>query len=81
MNLSPALDCVLTAQSLEPASDSVLPSFSAPPLLTLCLSVCLCLSKINKGKEDVIPAPKELVGHINFDEDLYTITKPKIVVA
>ena len=28
----------LTAQSLEPASDSVSPSLSAPPPLTLCLS-------------------------------------------
>ena len=32
---------VLTAQSLEPASDSVSPSLSAPPLLTLCLSLSL----------------------------------------
>ena len=30
--------CGLTAQSLEPAWDSVSPSLSAPPLLTLCLS-------------------------------------------
>ena len=35
---------VLTAQNLEPASDSVSPSLSAPPQLALCLS----LSKINK---------------------------------
>ena len=35
---------VLTAQSLEPALDSMSPSLSAPPLLILCLS----LSKINK---------------------------------
>ena len=28
----------LTAQSLEPALDSVSPSVSAPPLLVLCLS-------------------------------------------
>ena len=41
---SPTLSSVLTAQSLEPASDSVSPSLSAPPLLALCLSV----SKINK---------------------------------
>ena len=43
---SPTLDSVLTAQSLEPASDSVSPSLSAPPLLVLsvCLSVCLSLS-------------------------------------
>ena len=32
---------VLTAQSLEPASDSVSPSLSAPPLLVLCLSLSL----------------------------------------
>ena len=45
MSLSPALGSVLTAQSLEPASDSVSPSLSAPPLLMLCISV----SKINKN--------------------------------
>ena len=42
---SPASGSVLTARSLEPASDSVSPSLSAPPLLMLCLSV----SKINKN--------------------------------
>ena len=42
MGSSPASGSVLTAQSLEPVSDSVSPSFSAPPLLALCLS------KINK---------------------------------
>ena len=36
MGLSPVLDSVLTAQSLEPAKDSVSPSLSAPPLLMLC---------------------------------------------
>ena len=35
---SPASGSVLTAQSLEPASDSVSPSLSAPPLLVLSLS-------------------------------------------
>ena len=30
---------LLTVQSLEPASDSVSPTLSAPPLLTLCLFV------------------------------------------
>ena len=45
MGLSPALGSVLTAQRLEPASDSVSPSLSSPPLLTLYLS------KINKGKK------------------------------
>ena len=33
------LGSVLTAQSLEPASDSVSPSLSAPPSLMLCLSL------------------------------------------
>ena len=44
MSLSPVSGSVLTAQSLEPASDSVPPSLSAPPPLMLCLS----LSKIYK---------------------------------
>ena len=35
---SPATGSVLAAQSLEPASDSVSPSLSAPPLLALCVS-------------------------------------------
>ena len=43
-SLSPTLGCVLTAQSLEPDSDSVPPSLSAPPRLSLSLS----LSKVNK---------------------------------
>ena len=41
----PALGSVLTAQSLEPASDSTSPSLYAPPLLMLCLSLS---QKINK---------------------------------
>ena len=36
---SPTLGSVLTAQSLEPASDSVSPSLSAPPLLPFFLSL------------------------------------------
>ena len=36
---SPVSGSVLTARSLEPASDSVSPSLSAPPLLTHCLSL------------------------------------------
>ena len=38
---SPASGSVLTVRNLEPASDSVSPSLSAPPLLTLCLSLSL----------------------------------------
>ena len=41
----PTSGSVLTARSLEPASDSVSPSLSAPSLLMLGLSL---LSKINK---------------------------------
>ena len=36
---SPASGSILTAQSLEPASDSVSPSLSDPPPLMLCLSL------------------------------------------
>ena len=39
--ISRFMGSVLTAQSLEPASDSVSPSLSAPPLLMLCLSLSL----------------------------------------
>ena len=42
VSLSPASGSVLPAQGLEPALNSVSPSLSAPPLLTLSLS------KINK---------------------------------
>ena len=41
MSSSPASGSVLTARSLEPASDSVSPSLSASPLLVLCF----CLSQ------------------------------------
>ena len=39
VGLSPTSGSVPTAQSLEPALDSVSPSLSAPPLLALCLSL------------------------------------------
>ena len=39
MGLSPVLGSVLTAWSLQPVSDSVSPSLSAPPPLSLYLSV------------------------------------------
>ena len=48
VDLSPVLGSVLIAQSPEPASDSVCPSLSAPPLLILCLR----LSKINNVKKN-----------------------------
>ena len=46
MSSSPVSGSVLTAQSPEPASDSVSPSLSAPPLLTLCLSQKINIKKI-----------------------------------
>ena len=48
---SPTSGSVLTAQSLEPASDSVSPSLSlsALPLLMLCLSVSLSINKHEKN--------------------------------
>ena len=48
MGSSPTLGSVLTAHSLEPASDSVSLSLSARHLLTFCLSLSLSLLKINK---------------------------------
>ena len=39
VSLSPESGSVLTAGSLEPASDSVSPSLAAPPPLMLCLSL------------------------------------------
>ena len=55
---SPASGSVLTAQSLEPAWDSVSPSLSAPPPFVLSLSLSLSLSqKINiKKKKKELPA-------------------------
>ena len=40
---SPTTGSVLTAQSLEPALDSVPVSLSAPPLLMYCVFLCLKL--------------------------------------
>ena len=40
---------LMMAQSLEPVSDSVSPSLSAPPPFMLCLSLCL-KNKINVKK-------------------------------
>ena len=45
---SPTSGSVLTAQSLEPALDSVSPSLPSPPLLMLCL--CLSLSLLPSGE-------------------------------
>ena len=46
---SPTSGSVLTARSLESASDSVSPSLSAPPPLTLCVSPTYkCLKKKKK---------------------------------
>ena len=47
VSLKPVSGSVVTAQSLEPASNSVSPSLSVPPLLVLCLS------KINVKKKKI----------------------------
>ena len=47
---SPSWDSVLTAWSLDLASDSVTPSLCAPPLLSLCLSVSLLVSLSQRNK-------------------------------
>ena len=57
---SPTWGSVLTAQSLEPASDSVSHSLSAPPLLMLGLSV----SKINKYLKKLKKKRKENIHTI-----------------
>ena len=49
---SPVSGSVLTARSLESAWDSVSPSLSAPPPLTLCLSLT------DKRKDSTEPCPK-----------------------
>ena len=48
---SPVSGSGLMAQSLEPASDSVSPSLSAPPPLMLTLSLSLSLSLSVKNKK------------------------------
>ena len=48
MNLSPTSGSVLTAQGLEPASDSVSPSLSVPLLLVLGLFLS---QKVNQHKK------------------------------
>ena len=54
VGLSPVMGTVLTARSLEPASESVSPSLSlsAPPLLMYSLFLSLSLSKMNKDKKN-----------------------------
>ena len=51
MSTSPVLGSVLTAQSLEPASDPVSPSLSAPPPLALRLSLSLKKKQMLKRKK------------------------------
>ena len=48
MSSSLSWGSVLTAQSLDPASDSVSPSLPAPLLLTLCVCLSLSLSNIKE---------------------------------
>ena len=50
---SPASGCVLTAQSLESALDSVSPSLSTPPLLMLSLT--LETADLGRPTSDYVP--------------------------
>ena len=59
---SPASGSVLMAQSLEPASDSVSPSLSAPPLLVLCLSLSL---KNKETFKKIFLKEKRKKGHLS----------------
>ena len=64
---SPTSGYVLTARSLEPASDSVSPLLSAPPLLVLCLSLSLKNKYMFKKKERSSGGGKnEEISLINF---------------
>ena len=55
---SPKSGSVLTAQSLEPVSDSVSPSLSDPPLFMLCLSLSQKEINIKKKKKEVVNRPE-----------------------
>ena len=65
---SPASGSVLAARSLEPASDSVSPSLSAPPLLMLSLSLSLKnkinITKIKIKKNRTGGAPMPVRSHL-----------------
>ena len=54
---SPMSGSVLTAQSLEPVSDSVSPSLSARPPLVLCLSLLKMNKTLKKKKFICLPVP------------------------
>ena len=58
MGSIPTLGSVMTAQSLEPALDSVSPSFPAPPPLTFCLSL--------KNKQTLKKLKIELYHHLTM---------------
>ena len=62
---SSASGSVLTAQSLEPASDSVSPSLSAPPSIMLCLSVSLSLK--NKQTKKINLFLKNEIFMVHYD--------------
>ena len=53
MSWSPTSGSVLTAQSLEPASDTVSPSLSAPPLLVLSFSE-IKLKNVKKSARETV---------------------------
>ena len=52
MGSSPTFSSVLTAQSMQPASDSVSPSLSAPPPLVCALSLKMNIPKRKESKKE-----------------------------
>ena len=62
LGLSPMSKSVLTVQSLKPASDTISPSLSALPPLSLCLF----LSKINKHKKNFKNASQKVIIVIGY---------------
>ena len=64
MGSSPPSGSELTARSLEPALDSVSPSFSAPHLLMLCVSLSKMNKRFLKKKKKALEFPKSILANL-----------------
>ena len=69
LSSSPATGSGLTAQSLEPASDSVSPSLSAPPPLSLPLSK-INIKKLKKQKQGHLGGSVGWAAYFSSGHDL-----------
>ena len=74
---SPGSGSERMAQSLEPASDSVSPSLSAPPLLALCLSK----NKIKCFKKIFLKNQANVEPHTRFSQCLSPRAKREPLLA